>query len=161
MPGSSCCPKIICCGNRQKDDILEDKFCCFDIYYNIDNNSDVKNKWSQKLFENNDCCQFLLSILCFYFVHFEHYTFAKYNIQDTCICSCFIFELLGDIILCPLCCGTKTNVFLTRQFLKKKYNIESNICTDLLSTFFCPCLVVYQHDNEIKNQIQRNIIQVK
>jgi Cys-rich protein (TIGR01571 family) len=158
---NSFCPSCICCGYQKKEDKIEDSVLCCNIYHDRENIFEIKNKWINKLCQCDNCLDFFLSVFCFYFIHFEHYTFSKYNILDTCIFPCVLTEILCDIITFPLCCGTKTTIFLTRQFLKKKYNIESNICCDLLCSCFCPCLIVYQHDDEIRNNYSRVVIQVK
>jgi hypothetical protein len=157
---NSICYNCFCCGKQQKQNTISKKYICFDIYYEKEINLEM-TKWNSKLFDDENCLKCFLACLCFYTLIFEHYSSSKYNMNDTCIIPCLLSTIFCDIITFPFCCGAKTNIFLSRQFLIKKYNLESKYFKDTCCICFCPCYVTYQHESEIKYYHNRDVINVR
>ncbi|GFR45477.1 hypothetical protein Agub_g6878 [Astrephomene gubernaculifera] len=61
----------------------------------------------------------------------------------SCYGACFAYSLLAE---CGLCCAMHIPA---RMWLREKYGIPGDCCTDCLYTTFCPCCAICQEHREL------------
>jgi hypothetical protein len=51
-------------------------------------------------------------------------------------------------------------VWIQRHAVRKRFNLTGSGCTDCLASFFCTCCSQAQHENELKDQAEKERLMV-